>query len=262
MDVDAYLARIGARQPAAPTAETLRDLHEAHQLAVPFENLSVHLPERIVLDEDALFDKIVRRHRGGFCYELNGLFAALLRELGFRVTLLSARVHGGGRWGAPFDHLALRVGLDEPWLADVGFGRFARHPLRLAACEPQADPEGEFLVLDVPGGDLEIRMDGEPAYRLEQRPRELADFVPTCWWQATSPESHFTQNVVCTMPTSAGRITLAGDKLIETVDGKRAERELTGAEEVEAYRVHFGIDVNEAPVPGSFPAPGPRPFPN
>ncbi|MDQ0378949.1 arylamine N-acetyltransferase family protein [Amycolatopsis thermophila] len=262
MDVDAYLARIGAARPAAPTADALRELHVAHLMAVPFENLSVHLPERIVLDEDALFDKIVRGRRGGFCYELNGLFAALLRELGFPVTLLGARVFGGGRWGAPFDHLALRVDLDEPWLADVGFGRFARHPLRLSACEPQDDAEGEFLVLDSPGGEIEVRHNGEPAYRLEPRARELADFVPTCWWQATSPDSHFTQNVVCTISTPSGRITLAGDKLIETVDGKRAERDLTAAEKVEAYRVHFGIHVNEAPVLGHFPAPGLRPFPN
>ncbi|WP_435121389.1 arylamine N-acetyltransferase family protein [Amycolatopsis thermoflava] len=262
MDVDAYLARIGAGRPTAPTPAALRELHEAHLLTVPFENLSVHLPERIVLDEDALFDKVVRRRRGGFCYELNGLFGALLRELGFGVTLLGARVFGGGRWGPPFDHLALRVDLEEPWLADVGFGRFARHPLRLTACEPQTDPEGEFLVVDAPDGDIEVRLNGEPAYRLEKRPRQLSDFGPTCWWQATSPESHFTQNVLSTISTPSGRVTLAGDKLIETVDGKRAERELSDAEKVEAYRVHFGIDMNEAPVLGSFPAPGLRPFPN
>lgn len=262
MDVDAYLERLGLGRPAAPTVTALRELQAAHLLAVPFENLSVHLPEPIVLEEDALFDKIVRHRRGGFCYELNGLFAALLRELGYTVTLLGGRVFGGGRWGAPFDHLAVRVDLDEPWLADIGFGRFARYPLRLTAAEPQSDPEGEFLVLDTADGDIEVRMNGEPAYRLEQRPRELADFAPTCWWQATSPDSHFTRNVLCTISTPSGRITLAGDTLIETVDGKRAERDVSAAEKVEAYRVHFGINVNEAPVLGSFPAPGPRPFPN
>ncbi|TNC28165.1 arylamine N-acetyltransferase family protein [Amycolatopsis alkalitolerans] len=253
MDVDGYLARIGAARPSAPTAEALADLHERHVTTVPFENLSVHLREPIVLDEEKLVEKIVRRRRGGFCYELNGAFAALLRELGFAVSLLPARVsRGGDGFGAPFDHLTLRVDLDEPWLADVGFGRFARRPLRLAACEPQADAEGEFMLLDAAGGDIDVRHNGEPAYRLEQRARELEDFVPSCWWQATSPDSHFTQGLLCTLPTSSGRVTLTGDQLIETVDGKRVERELSPDEVLEAYRTYFGISLETAPVAGAF----------
>lgn len=191
--IDDYLARIGATRPSALDADALRDLHERHLNTVPFENLSVHLGKRIVLDEDALFDKIVRRRRGGFCYELNGAFAGLLRALGFKVSLLSAQVFGpGGRLGPPFDHLVLRVDLDEPWLADVGFGRHARHPLRLTATEPQHDQEGEFLVLDASDGDCEVRWNGNSEYRVEARARELSDFAPTCWWQSTSPDSHFT----------------------------------------------------------------------
>src|SRR5919109_1202974 len=92
MNIQAYLDRIGYRGPLEPTAETLRALHVAHLLGVPFENLNIGMGWPIVLDEAALFDKIVVRRRGGFCYELNGLFAALLRELGFDVTLLSAGV--------------------------------------------------------------------------------------------------------------------------------------------------------------------------
>jgi len=261
MDVDAYLARIGAAK-AGPSLETLRELQARHIATVPFENLSVHLPEPVELTEDALFDKVVRRRRGGFCYELNGLFAMLLRELGFEVSLLSARVNGGGRLGPPFDHLTLRVELAEPWLADVGFGRLSRYPLRIDAREPQPDPEGEFTIRDAPGGDFDVLNNGELAFRAERRPRELADFVPTCWWQATSPESHFTQGLLCSLSRPAGRITLTGDKLIETVDGKRVERVLVGEEILEAYRVRFGIALNEAPVLRSLPAPGPRPFPN
>jgi N-hydroxyarylamine O-acetyltransferase len=89
----------------------------AHLLAVPFENLSIHLGELIVLDQAGLVTKVARMHRGGFCYELNGAFAALLTALGFRVSLLSARVFGAGkRPGPPFDHMTLRVDLAEPWL--------------------------------------------------------------------------------------------------------------------------------------------------
>src|SRR5262245_1566225 len=106
LDTNAYLKRIDYRGRLDPTAETLRGLHVAHMLSVPFENLDIPLGRPIVLDEDALFDKIVARRRGGFCYELNGLFAALLRSLGFDVTLLSAGVaHADGGFGLEFDHL-------------------------------------------------------------------------------------------------------------------------------------------------------------
>ena len=85
-------------------------MHRAHLLAVPFENLDIHLGRPISLDQDALFGKIVTRRRGGFCYELNGLFALLLRELGFEVTLLSAGVaRADGGFGPEFDHLTLLV---------------------------------------------------------------------------------------------------------------------------------------------------------
>src|SRR5439155_12169680 len=90
VNVDAYLERIGYAGPREPGFETLAALHRAHMLSVPFENLDIHLGRRLVLDREANFEKIVVRHRGGWCYELNGLFALLLERLGFRVTLLGA----------------------------------------------------------------------------------------------------------------------------------------------------------------------------
>jgi N-hydroxyarylamine O-acetyltransferase len=248
MDTDAYLARIGVRRRAAANLETLRTLQARHLETVPFENLSVHLGEPIVLEAAALEDKIVRRARGGFCYELNGLFAILLRELGFPVTLLAASVYqDGDRLGPPFDHLALRVDLDEPWLVDVGFGASSHQPLRLFAPGPQSDANGEFLLLDQPNGDVQVRQDGKPAYLLDTRARELADFVPTCWWQSTSPDSHFTRSLTCSLPTETGRITLSGDRLIETVDGRRIERVLAEPEILDAYHTHFGIELERVP---------------
>lgn len=94
--VDAYLRRLGAEYPAWPTLDALRELHLRHLRTVPFENLSVHLGEEIVLQEERLLDKVVGARRGGFCYELNGLFGALLTALGYEVTLLAARVYGEG----------------------------------------------------------------------------------------------------------------------------------------------------------------------
>lgn len=136
--VDAYLGRLGigpSDRPAAPTADVLRELQLRHLRTVPFENLSVHLGEAIVLEEDRLLEKVVGARRGGFCYELNGAFGALLEALGFGVTRLAARVHGGeGRLGIPYDHLALRVRTAEgsEWLADVGFGAHSHYPLAFA----------------------------------------------------------------------------------------------------------------------------------
>ncbi|MBB5137036.1 N-hydroxyarylamine O-acetyltransferase [Thermocatellispora tengchongensis] len=248
--VEAYLERIGVARPQAPDVAGLRALMRAHLFAVPFENLSVHLGEPIELVEDALVEKVVVRRRGGFCYELNGAFAALLRALGYRVSLLSARVFGaGGVPGPPFAHMALRVDLEEPWLVDVGFGAFAHHPLRLRSRGRQVDPAGVFQVGEAVGGDLDVVMDGVPQYRLDVRGYALADFAPACWWQRTWPGSHFTRSLTCSLPTESGRVTLSGSRLIRTEGGRRVERELGGeAEVLEAYRTLFGIELERVPV--------------
>jgi len=249
-ELDAYLARIGAARPARADAAALRELQLRHLLAVPFENLSIHLGEPIVLEPAALLDKLVRRRRGGFCYELNGAFADLLSTLGFGVTLLAARVFGEGGPGPPFDHLALRVEVDGdgPWLADVGFGRHSSYPLRLDSREEQADPGGTFRIAETADGDLDVIRDGQPQYRLEPRPRSLADFEPTCWWQQTSPRSHFTRSLVCSLLTGDGRVTLSDRTLIRTAGDRREERTLTGdAEALDAYRTWFGIVLDRLP---------------
>lgn len=249
--IDAYLARIGARRPAAPTPDALCELHERHLDAVPFENLSIHIGEPITLDADALSDKIVRRRRGGFCYELNGAFAMLLRALGFDVSLLGAKVYrDDGTLGPPFDHLALRV--DDEWLVDVGFGRHTRHPLQLTTDGPQHDPEGVFRLATAPHGDIDVYADDRPVYRVETRARDLSEFGPTCWWQSTSPESHFTRSVTCSLPTPSGRVTLSGDRLIETIGGERKETTLADDAEILAtYRSRFGVQLAQVPRVGT-----------
>jgi N-hydroxyarylamine O-acetyltransferase len=249
-ELDAYLARIGAARPAGPDAAALRELQLRHLRAVPFENLSIHLDEPIVLDPAALLDKLVRRRRGGFCYELNGAFADLLSTIGFDVTLLAARVFGEDGPGPPFAHLALRVDVDGdgPWLADVGFGRHSSYPLRLDPRDEQADPDGTFRIAETADGDLDVIRDGQPQYRLEPRPRSLADFEPTCWWQQTSPRSHFTRSPVCSLPTEDGRLTLSDRTLIRTTGEQREERTLSGdAEVLDAYRTRFGIVLDRLP---------------
>jgi len=151
----AYLRRIAVAPPVTADAATVRRLHRAHQVAVPFENLSIHLGEPISLEESDLADKIVQRRRGGFCYELNGLFALLLEALGARVIRVAARVYGDSGFSPPFDHLALVVRPADgsgPWLVDVGFGRHSDYPLLLDSRAGQDDPAGEFLLADAPDG--------------------------------------------------------------------------------------------------------------
>src|SRR5512138_694480 len=135
MDIPRYLTRIQYFRPIKPDVQTLQGLHLAHLLHVPFENLDIGLKRPIRLEEEALWNKIVVQGRGGFCYELNGLFGAFLREIGFDVTYLNARVYNReGKLGIPFDHLALLVqipGQPGRWLADVGFGDSFLEPLNL-----------------------------------------------------------------------------------------------------------------------------------
>jgi N-hydroxyarylamine O-acetyltransferase len=253
----AYFERIGVEPPASIDGEALRTLHRAHQLTVPFENLSIHLGEPILLGEADLVDKVVRRRRGGFCYELNGAFALLLEASGARVRRVAARVYGEDGLGPPFDHLALVVGPADgsgPWLADVGFGSHSTYPLHAASREDQADPAGTFRLADAGDGDVDVLRDGKPQYRIESRPRGLADFVPTCWFQQSSPDSHFTKSTICSRLTETGRISLSGRLLIDTRNGERTEQTLDGPEAIlAAYREHFGVVLDRVPID---PAPG------
>jgi N-hydroxyarylamine O-acetyltransferase len=270
-ELAAYLDRIGTGRPAKADTAALHALHRAHLLAVPFENLSIHLGEPVSLEPADLVGKIVTRRRGGFCYELNGAFALLLSTLGFDVRLLAARVFGDDRPGPPFDHLALLVHTvdgDGPWLADVGFGKHSEFPLCFGERGRQDDPAGAFLLAEVmPGavygsgagdgtaaGDIDVIRDGQPQYRLELRERALADFGPTCWWQQTSPESHFTRTTICSRLTARGRISISGRTLLRTADGTRTEQELPSDDAVlAAYRDYFGIILDHVPVPAGRP---------
>jgi N-hydroxyarylamine O-acetyltransferase len=259
----AYLDRIAVPWPRRPDVAALRALHRAHLLAVPFENLSIGLGEPISLEPGDLLAKVVTRRRGGFCYELNGAFGLLLETLGFGVRRVAASVYGEAGPGPPLDHLALLVSVPgdrDPWLADVGFGSHSEYPLRFTSRRPQHDPAGTFLLADTregvgtgTGTDLDVLLDGRPAYRVERRPRSLADFVPMCWWQQTSPKSHFTQSTICSRLTADGRVSLSGRTLIRTSNGTRTETQLPGGSAVlAAYREHFGIALDRVPV---LPAP-------
>jgi N-hydroxyarylamine O-acetyltransferase len=250
MDTEAYLERIHYHGSLNPRAETLRQLHLAHLLAVPFENLSIHWGEPIVLEDEALFEKIVARRRGGFCYELNGLFAALLRELGFQVTMLSAAVYGQAGYGPAFDHMALMVTLEDRWLADVGFGDSFCEPLLLDCRGEQVQGERAYRLDEEDGRFFMWQREGEGAweaqYRFSLMPYRYGDYAAMCHYHQTSAESHFTQRRVCSRATADGRVTLSGQRLIMTENGRRQERELEDEiAYLAALQTYFGIEMAE-----------------
>jgi N-hydroxyarylamine O-acetyltransferase len=248
LNVKAYLERINYQGSLAPTAETLRELQLAHLLAVPFENLSIHAKQPIVLDDEALFTKIVKQRRGGFCYEANGLFATLLRALGFDVWMLSAEVaNAEGGFGPDFAHMALMVSLEQRWLVDVGFGDSFREPLLLDERGEQVQGSRAYRIL--PDGTHLILMqrdDGDEwkaQYRFTLQPYGYADYAEMCRYHQTSPQSHFTRARICSRATPGGRITLSEMRFITTTEkGERVELTLTSQEEYAAIlREHFGI---------------------
>jgi N-hydroxyarylamine O-acetyltransferase len=248
MNIPAYLDRINYRGPVNADAETLRQLHVAHLRSVPFENLSIHAHEPIVLNDESLFEKIVTRRRGGFCYELNGLFAALLRAIGFEVAMLSAEVaNDDGTFSAPFDHLTLMVTLDERWLADVGFGDSFIEPLRLDEHGAQiqgdrayrVEPDGDYLVMQQRTSEVDA---WKSAYRFNLMTYQYADYLERCLYHQTSPASHFTRNRICSMLTPVGRVSVSDTRFIVTENGVRNDFPVQSNEEYRALLLeHFGI---------------------
>jgi N-hydroxyarylamine O-acetyltransferase len=217
--------------------------------AVPFENLDIHLGTPIVLDESSILEKIVRRRRGGFCYELNSAFRWLLTHLGFEVDLLSAEVAGAdGGYGIPFDHMALSViAGGERFLADVGFGESftSPFPLREAIVHEERDyryrlrREREHLLLErAPTGGEPFA----PQYRFTTTPRRLEEFRDGCHYHQTSPDSHFTQSVVATRALADGRVTLSRNRLVFRRGAERTELPILDETSWKnALRDHFDI---------------------
>jgi N-hydroxyarylamine O-acetyltransferase len=178
------------------------------------------------------------------------LFAELLRELGYKVTLLSARVaNKDQKLGPEFDHMALRVDLDGPWLADVGFCECFLEPLRLEHGYESLQAGVSYRLQDRKNGEwalMRCKEDGQEwqlQYVFTLVPRCLDDFAEMCVWQQTSPESHFTRTRVCTRVTPQGRITLSDTRLIVTDCGTKTEREVGESETSELLQNQFGIAV-------------------
>ncbi|GGS89574.1 arylamine N-acetyltransferase family protein [Streptomyces violaceus] len=261
-DLDAYLRRIGWEGERRADAATLRGVHLAHMRALPFENLDALRRQAPSLDPADLMAKLVHGRRGGYCYEHNTLFACALEALGFRVTLLTARVVVGADSIAsrPRTHMALLVdipGESRPYLTDVGFGAIGAllEPVPLVADVEFAGGGRRHRLVHVPhDGPLEmwvlqahdqVKDDWADQYAFTLEPFEQPDFDVINWHIGTNPRSPFTQSVYVQSVSAARHLLLHGRLLTETrADGTVTEREVTG--EAEARRLleeEFGIAV-------------------
>jgi len=251
MDISAYLARIDYTRPVKPDVQTLCGLQLAHMLHVPFENLDIGLKRPIQLSEEALWYKIVIQKRGGFCYELNGLFACLLKQIGFDVTYLNARVYNReGELGIDYDHLALLVkipGQSARWLADVGFGDSFNEPLNFEERGEQVQGLRTYWLEQTPAGYItwQKNYDGswERQYFSDLQPHNFpADYEAACLYHQTSPESSFTRGSIISRATPNGRISLEDGCLIRTKNGQRTEHPLKDKGEFHVLlQEHFGV---------------------
>ncbi|HSI87666.1 MAG TPA: arylamine N-acetyltransferase [Pyrinomonadaceae bacterium] len=246
MNVERYLERIGAERRAV-SPDALADLQRRHLLTVPFENLDIHWKWPIVLNVERFYEKIMGDRRGGFCYELNGLFNELLKSLGYETRLISARVFSGDRYGPEFDHAAIIVSFgDDEYLTDVGFGDFTARPLRLALEFEQEDDCGTLIIRAGQSEYLEVAKRGDDGWKRQyiftDTARELDEFSEMCDFQQYSPESHFTKGRVCSLMTEGGRRTLTDSKFLVLQDGVRTEREVASEEDFEKILAEeFGI---------------------
>ena len=245
LDLDAYLERIGYDGALAADAGTLRGLHRAHAAAIPFENLDIVLGRMIELGLDSVQDKLVRRPRGGYCFEHNLLFAAVLERLGYAVTRLSARVrpsHPG-----PRTHMLLRVMADgSPWLADVGFGASLLEPLAL---QPGTANQGGWryrLVASDPGAWHLLQADEDGGwtdlYAFTLEPQRPIDYEVYNYYTASHPRSPFTGQMVALRTEPDVRYALRGMQLTTSrPDGDAHERRIDVEELADVLAERFGI---------------------
>lgn len=241
MDKVKYLRRIGIEKSELPlTFETIKLLQKQHLLNVPFENLDIHWKRPIALDTEKFYEKIVGEKRGGFCYELNGLFYELLSEVGFTSRIISARVYNGKDFNAEYDHLAILTKIkDEEFLVDVGFGDFTAAPLKFMLSVEQQDANGVFLIRKFDEDYFEVvKKEGEyeqSEYIFKNSVRDLSEFSEMCRFHQTSPQSHFTWSKLCSLMLENGRKTLTDKEFIETENGEKRKTKINSEDEFYDY---------------------------
>lgn len=249
MDIQAYFDRIGYGGTPRADLATLRELHRLHLFAIPYENLDVQLRRPTTIDPAAAFEKIVQGRRGGWCYEMNGLLGAALAEIGFRVTRMAGSVARGVHDRPLGNHLVLRVDLDQPYIADVGFGDGLREPVPLAVGPTHCDGY-DFRLEALEDGWLRFHnhaTGGAPFFDFQNAPASPDQLADTCNWLSTSPDSIFVQTAICQRHRPEGIDVLLGRVLRKVTPAGKADRLLASADEfVRVLDTTFGLDLPEA----------------
>lgn len=253
MNINDYLKRIKYSQPIHLNVQTLHGLQLVHMQTVPFENLDIILGRKIKLDLDSLWQKIIINKRGGFCYELNGLFAWLLKEIGFEVTYLNARDYHekDDTFGIDFDHLTLLVRIPSEstrWLVDVGWGDFFYQPLDIDNPNEQVQGLRGYWIKSFKNGYISVQRnyDGSLSnhYFFDLIPHRFPDeYFKACEYHQISPNSPFPKNRIISRLTENGRISLDRDALIQTIDGNRTIEEISEERWNELLKEHFEISL-------------------
>ncbi|QED47702.1 arylamine N-acetyltransferase family protein [Cytobacillus dafuensis] len=249
MNVKAYLQRISVEKESEPTLEFLQKLQKHHMENIPFENLDVTRNVEITLNLSRFYNKIIGDHRGGFCYELNGLFQQLLTKLGFKSHLISCTVKKQNGWAKENTHAAMIVHLDQPYLVDVGFGDSVRKPLPLTGKE-QEDVSGIYRINLNENHLFDLQrfenQEWKTLYRFANVPKKLEDFSEGCYFNQTSPESSFTHGDIATIATENGRITLSGQTVTKAKNGVKTKLELTEIEKKKFLEDFFSIRIKDS----------------
>ncbi|MEJ8864830.1 arylamine N-acetyltransferase [Pseudomonas jessenii] len=253
-DRDLYLQRLGFDAPPAPTLETLRQLQLRHTGVFPFENLTTLSGEPVLIDLPSIEQKVLHEGRGGYCYELNNLFLALLQELGFDARAISGRVVMGqpeGSWTARTHRLSLVIIDDVRYITDVGFGGMVpTAPLLLDTRAEQPTPHESYRIdLHVDGFTLRANVAGEwrAMYIFDLQRQEDIDFAVGNWYVSTHPESSFVKQLMVARTGEGWRRTLNnGSFAIHRIGHDSERREVTDVQElIGLLGSEFGIRVPE-----------------
>lgn len=246
MNKENYLKRFNASPAQEHYLQNLTELQSLHMQNIPFENLDVIRRTPIYLNLESIYDKIVNQHRGGYCYEINGLFQWLLNELGFDAKLISATVQKpDGTWSKADTHAAILVELDTLYLVDAGFGDSTISPIPLGG-ERHTDHSGTYRVEQVDEVYYDLIRENERTekvlYRFSTEAKQLADFHEGCVFNQVSRDSPFTHDDLVTRATENGRITLSGNQLTRSENGGKEKIQLSEAEKRNVLKEEFGID--------------------
>lgn len=256
MDVDRYLERIGYEGPREADGRTLAALQRAHLLTVPFDSLDCLLGNRVTVEPEDAYRKVVEARRGGFCFELNGLFAWMLEELGFEVKRLAARplIPVAPGLAEPFAHLALLVELDRRWLVDVGFGYpFAVEPLNVDVRNEQIRDGRRFRIAEDEDGLLAEELGAEEvrAYWFELEPVAQDAFAPRCLSYSTDPDSVFVRHGAVVRMLDDGWVHVTRSQVTGVRGETRLGRPIADeADWREQLRDRVGLEVDGGEVRG------------